>query len=372
MALLIGSEPQTVGVALFIPPSWRQGYFWHAGMEEAQFCDSPKQLANDIVWITNVPFEITKTWNAPYIKHHRFFRTPVQRLLFELNIADKTLPEQAIVLGKILQRLENSPERDHLRLAESLHSAMVGVLPSNANKAATLMWQQLAQEARKWYWKGATKHQFLMGASLYAPRYDLAKQIIKCPVPDFSKDPKIIKGDFKGLVLHNLLKDHAGFVRVRIENVNRSVQEFIDLSRTLVTTYEALWLMRHADVSAKYLYLTDYIQHPADSKQLPAGPYKPYSWLDSLRLESLALSPTYKNIAMDAHIRGIAHLSMAYYAEYLSKVKGLAPIALSYGKIGLAFSRQEEQNVRKTARECGLLFALAEEEGLDLTIGTGA
>ena len=371
MALLIGSPPQPIGVALFIPPSWRQGYYWHTGMSEAKFCDSPKQLANDIVWLTNVPFDVTKTWNAPYIKHHRFFRTPLQRLIFELNIQTKDLAEQSKILGNLLLRLETCQERDHLRNADTLHAAMTGLLAMTQLSQPSITWQQLALDARKWYWKGATKHQLLMGASLYAPRYDLAKQILKCPVPDFSKEPKIIKGEFKNLILQNLLKDHAGFVRVRIENVNRNVQEFIDLSRTLITTYEALWWMQHADITAKYLYLTDYIPHPADQKQMLNSQFKPYSWLDGLRLESLVLAPTYKNVPMDAHIRGVAHIAMAYNAEYLSKVKGLAPIALSYGKIGLAFNRQEEQNIRKTAREAGLLFALAEEEGLDLTIGTG-
>ena len=161
-----------------------------------------------------------------------------------------------------------------------------------------------------------------------------------------------------------------GFVRISVQNPSNEVIEFIDLSRTLWTSYEVLWLMQHADVTAKVLYMTPAIKHPADDKDSLSRNFKPFSWLDGLRLEALALAPGYKNVPMDAFLRGTAHTGMAHHAWSLVR-KGLAPIALSYGKLGIAFNRQEESTIRKLARDNGLLFVPAEEEGTDLQIGKG-
>ncbi len=368
MALLKTINVQPVGVIFFIAPAWRQGYYWREGMTSSVFFEHPKQLANDTVWITNAHFDVTKNYGG-YIKNYRFFRTPMHRIINELGVAHLPLHEQVEKVGPFLARLCSAMECDLLYPADSLAAAMQQTLP--ALSIPEMTWQQLGSEARTWYWKGAVKHKLLMGGSLYAPRFDFARQLIKCPVPDFSRAPKVLKGEFKGLILQNLLKDHVGFVRLRIENINKEVIEFVDLNRTLFTSAETLWLMQFADVTAKYLYLTTPINHPADNPSKLVENFKPFSWLDGLRLEALALAPTVKNIPMEAYIRGSAHIAMAHYAWYLSVKKSLAPIALSYGKLGIAFNRQEEAKIRKTSVESGLLFVTAEEEGLDLSIGKG-
>jgi hypothetical protein len=366
MALVKSNAPaQLIGVALFVPPAWRQAYYWAPGMPDANFCDSPKNLANDRVWLTNMPYDAwVKNGRMPYLKHNRFFRMAFQRFVHETGIIEKTLTEQAYLLGRLFSRLEGCQEREHLYNAETMSVAMMGTLPLVTTP--DIAWQQLGQEARSWYWKGSEKNKLLLGGALYVPRYEQARQIIKAPVPNFSIEPKIIKGEFKGLVLENLLKEHAGFVRLRIENVHRSVQDFADMSRTLVTTSEALWWMKRADVTSKYLYLTDYVQHPADNDRLDW--FKPFSWLDGVRLECMALAPGFKNVAMEAHLRALANLSMAYYAEYLSTNKGIAPLALTYGKLAIAFNRRDEPSIRSLARESGMSFARAEEEGNDLVM----
>jgi hypothetical protein len=157
----------------------------------------------------------------------------------------------------------------------------------------------------------------------------------------------------------------------QIKKLNKDIIEYIDLSRTLMTTTEVLWLMQFADVTAKYLYLTTSMLHPADDPTKLSQNFKPFSWLDGLRLEALALAPAYKNIPMEAYLRGHAHIAMAHYAWYLTTKHSIAPIALSYGKLGIAFNRQEEARIRKLCRDSGLLFVTAEEEGLDLSIGKG-
>lgn len=366
MALLKYQSPvQPIGVVLFVPPAWRQGYYWSPGMTEAAFCDSPKQLANDKVWLTNAPFEAwAKNGRMPYLKHNRFFRMSLQRFAHELGIVDKPLDQQAMILGRMFSRLEACPERDHLYHAESMAACFMNTLP--AQSSPTVTWQQLGKEARSWYWKGSEKNKLLLGGAMFAPRYEQARQLIKSQVPDFTTDPKVIKGEFKGMVLESLLKDRGGFVRVRIENVDRSVQDFVDLSRTLITTAEALWWMQRADVTAKYLYLTPLVSHPADNEKIEW--FKPFSWLDGIRMECMALAPAYKNVAMEAHLRGLSNIAMAFHAEYLSTVKGLAPLAVTYGKVAIAFNRTDEPKVRGIARECGLSFALAEEEGNDLVM----
>jgi hypothetical protein len=82
----------------------------------------------------------------------------------------------------------------------------------------------------------------------------------------------------------------------------------------------------------------------------------------------MALAPGFKNVAMEAHLRALANLSMAYYAEYLSTNKGIAPLALTYGKLAIAFNRRDEPSIRSLARESGMSFARAEEEGNDLVM----
>lgn len=369
MALLKNNRYQPVGVVFFLPPAWRQGYYWRPGMNEAQFFEHPKQLANDTVWLTNAHFDVTKSYGT-YIKNYRFFRVPMHRLVHELDIADCTYQEQASKIGPFFHRLANAMEADHLYHAESLAAAMQQTLPLRATPIPELAWQQLGNEAKSWYWKGAIKHKLLMGGSLYAPRFDTAAMLIKCSVPDFSLPPRVFKGEFKGPLLAAMLKEQVGFVRISVQNPSNEIIEFIDLSRTLWTSHEVLWLMQHADVTAKVVYLTKPVKHPADDKDNLSGNFKPFSWLDGLRLEALALSPGYKNIPMDAFIRGTAHINMAHHAWSIGK-KGLAPIALSYGKLGIAFNRQEEPTIRKLARDNGLLFVPAEEEGTDLQIGKG-
>ena len=368
MALLKAQAYQPVGVVFFIPPAWRQGYFWREGMAQAEFFENPKQLANDTVWLTNAHFDVTKNYGA-YIKQYRFFFFFMHRIVHELNVAHLPLDEQASAVGPFFSRLSSTMESNFLYLAFSMAASFQQTLRQTSIPDIT--WQQLGHEARSWYWKGAVKHKLLMGASLYVPRFDFARQLIKCPVPDFSRSPKIIKGDFKGPILANLLKEHVGFVRVRIEKVSNDIIEFIDLSRTLLTSYEVLWLMQFADVTAKILYLTTPMAHPGDDPAKLGANFKPFSWLDGLRLEALALSPSYKNTPMEAFLRGTAHVGMAHYAWYLTKHHSLAPIALSYGKLGIAFNRQEEAKIRKQCRDSGLLFVPAEEEGLDLSIGKG-
>ncbi len=369
MALLRSDAYQPVGVIFFIPPAWRQGYYWREGMTDAVFFEHPKQLANDTVWFTNAHFDVTKNYGAN-IKQYRFFRIPMHRIVYELGMGPAPLPEQAARVGPFLARLSRTVEHSHLYHADNLQAAMLPLL--GPLEPPDPLWLQLGKEARTWYWKGSVKHALLMGGSLYLPRYDFARQLIKCPVPDFSKPPKILKGEFKGLVLQNLLKDHVGFVRLRIENIHKEVLEFVDLaSRTLFTSYEVLWLMQYADVTANYVYLAPPMPHPADDPPMLRNNFKPFSWLDGLRLEGIALAPAYKNIPMEAFLRGTAHVGVAHYAWYLGAKKGLAPIALSYGKIGVAFNRQEHSNIRMLARDSGLLFATAEEEGTDLAIGKG-
>lgn len=368
MALLKHIEDQPIGLAFFAPPGWRQGYYWRPGMADAQFFDHPKQLANDTVWFTNAGFEITKNLGL-YMKHYRFFRVPMQRLLSEFQLHEATLDQQVQKLGPFFSRMSTPIEAKFLYTSETLIAAMRETIPIIPTPELT--WQQLGTEARTWYWKGAVKNKLLKGGSLYLPRFDYARQIIKCQVPDFSKPPEIIKGDFKSELLRQLLKEHVGFVRLRIENVKPEIREFIDLSRTLWTTPEVLWLLPRADITAKYLYLTKPIAHPSDNPEKLIKNFKPFSWLDGLRLENLALAPGYKNIAMEAYLRGIAHVGMAHYAEYLLKYKSIAAIALSYGKLGIAFNRTEELTIRTKAAESGLFFKSAEDEGVDLTIGQG-
>jgi hypothetical protein len=369
MALLKSKHQQPIGVAFFLPPAWRQGYYWRPGMGSAEFFDHPKQLANDTVWFTNAHFDVTKSYGV-YIKNYRFFRVPMHRLIHELDVANLTYEEQITEIGPFFARLAESMEADHLYHAESLASAMQQTLPVRSMPVPELTWQQLGMEARSWYWKGSVKHKLLMGGSLYTPRFDTATMLIKCGVPDFSLPPRVIKGEFKGPMLAAVLKEQVGFVRISVQNPSNEVIEFIDLSRTLWTSYEVLWLMQHADVTAKVLYMTPAIKHPADDKDSLSRNFKPFSWLDGLRLEALALAPGYKNVPMDAFLRGTAHTGMAHHAWSLVR-KGLAPIALSYGKLGIAFNRQEESTIRKLARDNGLLFVPAEEEGTDLQIGKG-
>lgn len=368
MALLKIKDYQPVGVVFLIPPASRQGFFWREGMSQAKFFDHPKQLANDTVWLTNAHFDTTKNYGA-YIKQYRFFRVPMHRLVAELGASDLPLHEQAARVGPFFSRLASCTESSNLYHAENMIASFQDILKHTDPPDVT--WQQLGYEARTWYWKGAVKSKLLCGGSLYTPRFDFARQLIKCPVPDFSKPPKVIKGDFSGLVLINLLKEHVGFVRVRVENVRNNIIEFVDLNRTLLTNYEVLWLMQHADVSAKILYLTNPIPHPADDPERLKANFKPFSWLDGLRLEALALAPTYKNIAMDAFIRATAHIGMAHYAWYITTKYSMAPLAVSYGKLGIAFNKQEEPKIRKFSKMSGLLFANTEEEGIDLAIGKG-
>jgi hypothetical protein len=364
MAVLNDDQDHPViGVVMFAEGSWNQGYYWMPGMNAAQFVDHPKTLPNDVVWVTNLPYEKTKG-KGRYFKHSSFLRLPMDVLLKEISPFSNQLGEQALHLGKILQRLSDCPESDSLREAGSLTAA----LGSHFNLAPTVHpdWGSLPDEALSRFWQGSQKNKLLLGGSLFVPRYPYALQLLQVPVPDFSLPPIRLKATESGDTLRNILMNNHGFVRLRVENVQKSIQDFISLDRTLWTTHEALWLMDRAQVTSKSFYVVkSTVKHPAYEKigrEKLVQMFQPYSWLDGLRALSLYMSPASPPLpAWEAWLRASAHLAMAFHAEYLVRRHGVICLSLSMGKIGVAYSSRERGRVAQLSRESGLIPILTDD-----------
>jgi hypothetical protein len=172
-----------------------------------------------------------------------------------------------------------------------------------------------------------------------------------------------------GDVLRNFLKQATGFVRLRVEAINRKVEEFVELERMLWTTTEALWLMDRSQVTLRVAYIAETKEHPALS-WVKDEQFMPFSWLDGLRIEAAFLAPGVQDVAQEAWLRGMAHVAMAVSAEYLSVNRGVPVLGLGLGKIKVALSASERAKIGAVARDAGLRPVFEEMAGVDFNKDT--
>lgn len=361
MALLKTEEDLVIGVCYLLAPAWRQGYYWMPGMDNPRFTDNPKQLANDVIWITNAPFNIAVNYGK-YIKHANFFRIPFDVLFNEVTADLSDVEDKVIRYAKFLQKITKGHSAYLLRDATTLSQAIKADI---GNDLIHPNWEKLGEESKSWYWKGSNKHKLLLGGSLMPPRFENARQLLRLSVPDFSKAPHVIKQELSGDLLREVLAEKVGFCRVSISSISKSINDFMDLERTLLTTNEVKWLIDRAHISVKYAYLTDPIDHPGFKAEW-LNEYKNYSWSDGLKMESLYLAPGINNFPMESWLRANAHLAMALYAEYLTVNKSIVCLGLSLGKIKCALTKNEIPHFLNTAKMSGLIASIDEDIGVDI------
>ncbi len=344
-----------IGVCYFLEPSYLQGYYFTAGMEDVKFCDTPKRLPNDVIWITNQPFAPQQAYGV-YIKNNYFLRVPLDKLFIEIASDLKDRTEKIKRLAYLLQTLCDKPESEYMRYGLSLTHSMSNLISPQKTHDN---WVPIANEALSYYWKGSIKHSSLYGASLLAPRVETVLQLVNVPMPDFNVPPRIIKQTITGEVLRQFLLSYYGFVRLSIDSIDRSIQDFIDLERTMWTTYEALWLLDRANITCRAAYVVDTARnHPLkDSEYL--FDCESYSWVDGLRSEMLYFCGSQNSVAEQAWLRANGHIAMAMCADFLSQ-QGVACLGLSFNKIKIAFREIEKVKMKEMARDYG--FLLLEEE----------
>lgn len=349
-----------IGVCHFLEPSFLHGYYFVPGMDDVKFCDTPKRLPNDVIWITNQPFDPQQAAGV-YIKNKYFLRIPYDKIMQEVAMDLKDNSDKIKRLAYILQTMIGTKEAQYLRYALSMPHAVNNVL---SVKSSHDHWNTIGVEALSYFWKGSVKHASLYGGSFMAPRLDTVRQLAQIPVPNFTLPPLVVKQVMSGEVLRQFLLSAHGFVRLSIESVDRSIQEFVDLERTLWTTYEALWLLDRANITCRTAYVSqETIQHPLrESGYLDSC--ASYSWADGLRSEILYLGAAYGQPTYQAWFRANAHIAMAYCAEKLAS-NGIACIGLSLNKIKVGFKESERILYREIARENGFLFLEEELPGAD-------
>lgn len=346
--------PDHVGVALAVPPLYQSGYAWHTGLEVGggEFFEHPRELSSNVLWITNQPYNPNLAHS--FIKNRFFLRTPIQNLIHELGLEQEDTLKTARILATLLRGLLKKKEAPFLRREPSLTAAIARLMPHIPLHSR---WDIAATEALLQFWQGTVRNNALTGGTYLAPRFDTVAQLIRCPIPDFSREPTEYTGNYNATELKHLLNGQMGFVRLSYRNLNPKVADFVDISRIIWTSNEALWLMQHADVSANYLLLTPHtIQHPA----LEGGFFEevsPYSWLDGIRAEAAYLAPAKtKNMAVEAWLRANAHLAMAFHAEYLASSQGVSMTGLAVNKIFVAYSPDERESLYQNCTRAGVLF----------------
>lgn len=347
---------ESVGVVLLIPPAWQQGYYWYPGRTEAAFCDNPKILPNDVLWLSNAPFATCRGFGS-HIKPDRFLRVEMSRLLKDTCPPGADPAYQAQALGRLVQRLINSLVAPHLRSAHSLAGAYAQLLPLPEEHPD---WAAIGGEALTRYWFGSARNKLLLPGAATLPRFASSRGLLQLPLPDLQKPPRIYQGQPNELTLREILTNETGFARVRIEGVAREVREFINLDRTLLPYVEVRWWLDHAEVTVKTLYQSETNgSHPQQGSAAQAE-LQFYSWLDGLRSEALYLSAGSGSATREAYLRGYAHALAACHATVLARA-GVPCIGISMGKIDIALSRSEVPGAIRQAAEAGVCLQLTTE-----------
>lgn len=347
---------ESVGVLLLIPPAWQQGYYWYPGLPAPAFCDNPKILPNDVLWLSNAPYAACRGLGS-HIKPDRFIRVEMSRLLQEACPPQADPAFQAEALGRLVQRLVSSVSAAHLRPSHALAGAYAQLLPLPAEHAD---WDALGREALTRYWFGSARNKLLLPGAALLPRFVSARSLLQLPLPDLQKAPRVYHGQPEPLTLRDLLANEAGFARVRIEDVAREVREFINLDRTLIPYPELRWWLDHAKVTVKSLYQASHTQPHPQSGSAAHAELQFFSWLDGLRMEALYLSAGAGSATREAYLRGYAHTLAAWHAAALSR-SGVPCIGISMGKIDVALSRSEMPRAQRAAAEAGLCLQMSPE-----------
>ena len=347
--------PDYIGVALTVAPLYQAGYAWHSGMDDegGEYFENIRELPSNVLWLTNLPFDPTMAHS--FIKNRFFMRTPIQNLIQELGLEQTDTLKAARILGSLLRGMLKKKEAQFLRREPSLTAAIARLMPHIPLHSK---WDIAATEALLQFWQGTVRNNAFSGGTYLAPRFDTVAQLIRCPLPDFSREPTEYTGSYNASELKHLLSEKMGFVRLTYRNLDPKVADFVDVSRMIWTSNETLWLMQHADVSANYLLLTPHtIRHPALETGFFHTGVSPYSWLDGLRAEASYLAPAQtKNMAVEAWLRANAHLAMAFHAEYLAIEQGASLTGLAVNKIFTAYSPSEREYLYSNCTKAGVLF----------------
>ena len=348
--------PSPLGVAIATAPLFKQGYAWSTEMDpndSGVFFSDIRELPSGTLWLTNQPFDSSRP--RSHLKNRFFLRQQTDALLLELGIAGKDPLSCARHLGAMTAPLRFGKEAVFLRDEPSLAAAAARSLPGLTSHS---LWQTAAVEALVDFWQGTQKNAALSAGVLKLGRFDTTAQLVRCPMPDFSKPPKEIRGRFTSADIKHIFKDKMGFVRMSISNADPVIRDFLDMGRIVWTSNEALWLSERAEITATHMLITDaVVEHPAHTEGVFKTELSPFSWLDGLRAEAYYMAPSLKyNTPADAWLRANAHLASCFLAEYLVRKYGVTPNGLALNKIFIAFSDSERAEIRRHGLEAGFLF----------------